>query len=235
MASSSFPHWPHHRGTFVKTQEPTPQVCGTPVSPASHQGPLSVPGARPRHRTALHWGVSVGTASLWHFHSFLTSHDFGSLRVCVWPFVDSPLIWACLMLSLWLGGVSGDASQRRGAFSSRDIREGHRTPAGPHSMGTSPFPPFPRRLNPLFPSHLCSFTLYLWLNTKLHYSRSSRLAQWLTNPTRNHEVLGPIPVLAQWVKDLVLPQAVVYIADAARIPPCCGSGVGWWLQLQFDP
>ena len=30
------------------------------------------------------------------------------------------------------------------------------------------------------------------------------LAQWLTNPTRNQEVLGSIPALTQWVKDLVL-------------------------------
>ena len=30
-------------------------------------------------------------------------------------------------------------------------------------------------------------------------------AQWLTNPTRNHEVSGlMIPALAQWVKDLAL-------------------------------
>jgi len=27
------------------------------------------------------------------------------------------------------------------------------------------------------------------------------MAQWLTNPTRNHEVVGLIPALAQWVKD----------------------------------
>ena len=28
------------------------------------------------------------------------------------------------------------------------------------------------------------------------------LAQWLTNPTRNHDVVGSIPGPPQWVKDL---------------------------------
>ena len=31
------------------------------------------------------------------------------------------------------------------------------------------------------------------------------VAQWLTNPTRNHEVVGPIPGLTQRVKDPALP------------------------------
>ena len=29
------------------------------------------------------------------------------------------------------------------------------------------------------------------------------VAQWLMNPTRNHRVVGFIPGLAQWVKELV--------------------------------
>ena len=31
------------------------------------------------------------------------------------------------------------------------------------------------------------------------------MAQWLTNPTRNHEVWSQIPGLDQWVKDPALP------------------------------
>ena len=30
------------------------------------------------------------------------------------------------------------------------------------------------------------------------------MAQWLTNPTRDHEVSGSIPGLAQWVEDPML-------------------------------
>ena len=31
------------------------------------------------------------------------------------------------------------------------------------------------------------------------------MAQWLTNPTRNHEVADSVPALAQWVNNPALP------------------------------
>ena len=31
------------------------------------------------------------------------------------------------------------------------------------------------------------------------------VVQWLTNPTRNHEVVGSVPALVRWVNDPALP------------------------------
>ena len=45
----------------------------------------------------------------------------------------------------------------------------------------------------------------LWGYITKYFSGVPVVAQWLTNPTRNHEVAGSVPALAQWVNDPVLP------------------------------
>ena len=49
---------------------------------------------------------------------------------------------------------------------------------------------------PLQPSSIYSI--------KIEPSGVALVAQWLTNLTRNHEVVGLIPGLAQWIEDLAL-------------------------------
>ena len=49
-----------------------------------------------------------------------------------------------------------------------------------------------------------AFTIVIVILKKTH-SGVPVMAQWLTNLTRNHEIVGLIPGLAQWVEDPALP------------------------------
>ena len=61
-------------------------------------------------------------------------------------------------------------------------------------------------------SRQCSYTrdkVFLVLNLR-QFKRNIDwgvpvVTQWLTNPTRNHEVVGSVPSPAQWVEDPALP------------------------------
>ena len=61
-----------------------------------------------------------------------------------------------------------------------------------------------------FLSKTTTFILGFSVPTKVRLTFENKtgvpiVVQWLTNPTRNHEVAGSVPALAQWVNDPALP------------------------------
>ena len=78
----------------------------------------------------------------------------------------------------------------------------------------------------LFYSNLKLADLETFSKTLMTYCRSSHHGSAEMNLSSIHEEAGLIPGLTQWVKDLVLPRAVVKDADVAHIWRCCGCGVG---------
>ena len=71
------------------------------------------------------------------------------------------------------------------------------------SIDISPPPP-PPTLHTYTHIHSLSPSLKADISIRFCFFGVLVVAQWLTNPTRNQEVVGLIPALAQWVGDSAL-------------------------------
>ena len=77
---------------------------------------------------------------------------------------------------------------------------------------------YPKLLEMFFISLHSRYLEYIWWSSCHGASE--------TNPTRNNEVVDSVPGLPQWVKDLALLWAVVWVPDVFQISCCSGCGVG---------
>ena len=60
----------------------------------------------------------------------------------------------------------------------------------------------------------------VWCSNLKYMLQSSHRSSVVIKPSSIHEDAGLIPALTQWIKDPVLPSAVVQVADTPRIQHC---------------